>query len=80
MRAQRIENIGLTVKMMVDAKMDKQLSSPDHQRSDLGDAIQEPLTGRKWDHYVSDSMVRTQGDLYVGKIHSSVEQLLVYGS
>ena len=43
--AQRIENIGLTVKMMVDAKMDKQVIITGSSALGLGDTIQEPLTG-----------------------------------
>ena len=47
--AQRIENIGLTVKMIVDAKMEKQVIITGSSALGLGDTIQEPLTGRKWE-------------------------------
>ena len=48
--AQRIENIGLTVKMLIDASLGKQFILTGSSSLDLGNKINEPLTGRKWEY------------------------------
>jgi predicted AAA+ superfamily ATPase len=48
--AQRIQNIGVTVKMLIDAKLNKQFILTGSSSLDLGNEINEPLTGRKWEH------------------------------
>lgn len=48
--AQRIENIGITIKMLIDAKLSKQFILTGSSSLDLGNQINEPLTGRKWEH------------------------------
>jgi predicted AAA+ superfamily ATPase len=48
--AQRIENIGVIVKMLIDAKLNKQFILTGSSSLDLGNQINEPLTGRKWEH------------------------------
>ena len=45
--AQRIENIGLTIKMLLDAKLNKQFILTGSSSLDLGNQINEPLTGKK---------------------------------
>lgn len=45
--AQRIKNIGLTVKMLIDAKLNKQFILTGSSSLDLGNQINEPLTDRK---------------------------------
>lgn len=47
--AQRIENIGLAIKMLLDAKLNKQFILTGSSSLELGDSINEPLTGRKWE-------------------------------
>lgn len=46
--AQRIKNIGITVKMLTGAKLNKQFILTGSSSLDLGIEINEPLTGRKW--------------------------------
>ena len=46
--AQRISNIGITSKIIADHFKDKQLILSGSSALDLGDKLQEPLTGRKW--------------------------------
>lgn len=46
--AQRIENIGLTVKMILDMKLNKQVVISGSSSLNLASSINEPLTGRKW--------------------------------
>lgn len=79
--AQRIENIGLTVKMMVDAKMDKQVIITGSSALGLGDTIQEPLTGRKWEFTMFPIAWSELKETYtLAKSIPMLEQLLVYGS
>ncbi|MFK7969852.1 MAG: ATP-binding protein [Bacteroidia bacterium] len=46
--AQRIENIGLTAKMILDMKLKKQVIISGSSSINLASSINEPLTGRKW--------------------------------
>ncbi|MHA6697255.1 AAA family ATPase [Chryseobacterium sp. A321] len=48
--AQRIENIGIVAKLLIDANLGKQLIITGSSSLDLGKKINEPLTGRKWEH------------------------------
>lgn len=48
--AQRIKNIGLTLKMMNDRIKDVQVIVSGSSSLDLGDKLQESLTGRKWEY------------------------------
>ncbi len=79
--AQRIENIGLTVKMIVDAKMEKQVIITGSSALGLGDTIQEPLTGRKWEFTIFPIAWSELKETYtLAKSIPMLEQLLVYGS
>lgn len=46
--AQRIPEIGLTAKIITDRFKDKQLIMSGSSALDMGNLMQEPLTGRKW--------------------------------
>ena len=46
--AQRIENIGLTVKMIIDAGISVEVVLSGSSTLNLASTINEPLTGRKW--------------------------------
>ncbi|MEZ4684646.1 MAG: ATP-binding protein, partial [Bacteroidia bacterium] len=48
--AQRIENIGLTVKMVVDRIEHVTVYMSGSSTIDLNDTVHEPLTGRKWQY------------------------------
>lgn len=48
--AQRIENIGLKMKLIVDTFQDVQLILTGSSSFDLSNKINEPLTGRKWEY------------------------------
>lgn len=79
--AQRIENIGLTVKMIVDSKMEKQVIITGSSALGLGDTIQEPLTGRKWEFTMFPIAWSELKETYtLAKSIPMLEQLLVYGS
>ena len=48
--AQRIEGIGLTLKIITDQFKDVQLFVSGSSSFDLGNKLNEPLTGRKWEY------------------------------
>ncbi len=48
--AQRIEGIGLTMKIITDRFKDVQLFASGSSSFDLTNKINEPLTGRKWEY------------------------------
>ncbi|MBE0637078.1 MAG: ATP-binding protein [Bacteroidales bacterium] len=48
--AQRIENVGLKFKLITDTLQDIQLVATGSSSFDLSNKINEPLTGRKWEH------------------------------
>ena len=48
--AQRIEGIGLTMKIITDRFKDIQLFASGSSSFDLSNKINEPLTGRKWEY------------------------------
>jgi len=50
--AQRIENVGLTLKLMVDNFPEKQVIATGSSSFDLSNKISEPLTGRKYEYYL----------------------------
>lgn len=47
--AQRIENIGLVLKLLIDNFPEIQIIATGSSSFDLGNKINEPLTGRKWE-------------------------------
>ncbi len=50
--AQRIEGIGLTMKIITDRFKDVQLFASGSSSFDLSNKINEPLTGRKWEYHL----------------------------
>lgn len=48
--AQRLENIGVTAKMIIDSKKEIQLFISGSSALELANNINEPLTGRKWEY------------------------------
>lgn len=48
--AQRIENIGLSAKLMIDANKNVQLFLSGSSALEIASKINEPLTGRKWEY------------------------------
>jgi predicted AAA+ superfamily ATPase len=78
--AQRIENIGLTLKLLVDNYPDMQIIATGSSSFDLANKISEPLTGRSWVFQLqplsfmeiisNDRVIATQ----------TMERMLVFGS
>lgn len=50
--AQRVENIGLTIKLLVDNYPDRQIIATGSSSFDLANKIKETLTGRAWEYMV----------------------------
>lgn len=48
--AQRLANIGLSAKMIIDAKKDIQLFISGSSSLEIASKVNEPLTGRKWEY------------------------------
>lgn len=78
--AQRIENIGITVKMLVDAKLNKQFILTGSSSLDLGNRINEPLTGRKWERQLFPlSWSEIKNHYSFSNAFSRLEEFLIYG-
>jgi len=78
--AQRIENIGLAIKMLVDAKLNKQFILTGSSSLDLGNQINEPLTGRKWEHQLFPlSWNEVRNHYSFATAYARLEAFLIYG-
>jgi len=78
--AQRIENIGLSAKMIVDSKKDIQLFLSGSSALEIASKINEPLTGRKWEYRLYPlSWSEIQGHFSFAKTIPRLEEFLVTG-
>ncbi|MEJ2902015.1 ATP-binding protein [Pedobacter panaciterrae] len=78
--AQRLENIGLSAKMIIDAKKDIQLFISGSSALEIASKINEPLTGRKWEYRLYPLSWRELKDQYsFAKVHSRLEEFLITG-
>ncbi len=78
--AQRIPEIGLTLKIITDQFKDVQLLVSGSSSFDLGNALNEPLTGRKWE-YELFPISWEEYENEIGYINSEqqLENRLLYG-
>ena len=78
--AQRIEGIGLTMKIITDQFKDVQLFSSGSSSFDLANELNEPLTGRKWEYKLFPISWEEFED-YHGYLHSEqqLENRLLFG-
>ena len=78
--AQRIQNIGLTLKLFTDMIKDVQVIASGSSSLDLANITAEPLTGRKYEYFLLplsfDEMVKHHGLLTEKRL---LEQRLIYG-
>lgn len=78
--AQRIANIGLTMKIITDRFKDVQLFSSGSSSFDLANKVNEPLTGRKWEYQLFpvswEEFENHHGVLYA---EQHLENRLLYG-
>jgi predicted AAA+ superfamily ATPase len=78
--AQRIENIGLTLKLIVDSIPELKVIATGSSSFDLSNKINEPLTGRKWEFMMypisEQELINHHGILEERRL---LEQRLIYG-
>jgi predicted AAA+ superfamily ATPase len=78
--AQRISNIGITSKIIIDQFPHVQLILSGSSALDLNNEINEPLTGRKWEYNLfpisMEELQLSQGFL---KTHQQLEDRIIYG-
>ena len=79
--AQRVENIGLVIKRIIDENADLQVIASGSSSLQLGDALNEPLTGRKYEYSLFPI---STGELYdtMGLVttRQMLEARMLYGS
>jgi uncharacterized protein len=78
--AQRISNIGITMKIIIDQFNDVQVIASGSSSFDLSNQINEPLTGRKWE-YELFPISWQEYENHNGFLHTSqqLENRLIYG-
>jgi len=78
--AQRVKNIGVTLKLIHDQFTEVQLIASGSSSFDLANEINEPLTGRKWEYSLFpiswSELVEHTGYM---DAHSRLEQRVIYG-
>lgn len=78
--AQKVENIGLTIKLLVDNYPDLQIIATGSSSFDLADKINEPLTGRALDFFLYPFSVREMTQIYRPQdISQNIERFLIFG-
>jgi hypothetical protein len=78
--AQRIPGIGLTLKIITDQFKDVQLFVSGSSSFDLGNALNEPLTGRKWEYEMFPiTWEEYEQKLGFVKAEQQIENRLIYG-
>jgi predicted AAA+ superfamily ATPase len=79
--AQRIENIGITLKLVVDQLKEYQVIATGSSSFDLANKINEPLTGRKWLFQLFPlTFEELAGHYGLPEELRMLEQRLIYGS
>lgn len=78
--AQRIENIGLTLKLIKDNIPNVKVIATGSSSFDLANKINEPLTGRKWEFFLyplsTEEMIKEQGLLDESRL---LKHRLIFG-
>ena len=78
--AQRIPGIGLTLKIITDQFKSVQLFVSGSSSFDLGNALNEPLTGRKWEYELFPiSWEEYENKIGLAKTEQQIENRLLYG-
>ncbi len=79
--AQRIPNIGLSLKLIIDNFSDIQLIVTGSSALELSESINEPLTGRKWEYRIYPlSWGEMSQTLGMAVTLASLEKYLVFGT
>ncbi len=78
--AQRIENIGITLKIITDQFKDVQLLVSGSSAFELNNKVNEPLTGRKWEYRLFPvSWKEFEDSVGFVKAEQQLEMRLIYG-
>lgn len=78
--AQRIDNIGLSLKLITDQLKSVQLLVSGSSAFELNNQTQEPLTGRKWEYHLYPiSWAEFESDVGYLKAEQQLELRIVYG-
>lgn len=78
--AQRVKNIGLTLKLIVDNFPSIQIVATGSSSFDLSNKIAEPLTGRKYEFYLYPFSVEELKSLYSGlEVDRILERRIIFG-
>jgi len=78
--AQRVENIGLTIKLAVDNFPKIQFVATGSSSFDLSNKISEPLTGRKYEFYLFPFALEELSSIYSPlEIKRNIEKELIFG-
>jgi uncharacterized protein len=78
--AQRIPGIGLTLKIIIDQFKDVRLFVSGSSSFDLGNLLNEPLTGRKWEYQMFPvSWEEYENNIGFVKSEQQLENRLLYG-
>lgn len=79
--AQRVQNIGITLKLLVDNYPEKQVVVTGSSAIELSNSINEPLTGRKYEYvmypFSAEELIREFGATEERRM---LERRLIYGS
>ena len=79
--AQRVQNIGITLKLLVDNYPEKQVVATGSSAIELSNSINEPLTGRKYEYvmfsFSTEELIREFGATEERRM---LERRLIYGS
>jgi len=79
--AQRVKNIGLTLKLMVDNFPDTQIIATGSSSFDLSNQINEPLTGRKYTFYLYPFSINELKSIYSDlELDRILEKFLIFGT
>jgi len=78
--AQRVKNIGLTLKLIVDNFPDIQIIATGSSSFDLSNKIVEPLTGRKYEFYLYPFSLEELRQIYSDlEINRLLEKRMIFG-
>ena len=78
--AQRIHNIGLTLKIIIDTIKEVQIIATGSSAFELSDKTKEPLTGRKWEYHLfpisTEELLHHHGEMEEKRM---LENRLIFG-
>lgn len=78
--AQRVENIGLTLKLITDNLKEKQLIVTGSSSLDIANVVNEPLTGRKFEYFLYPVSFGEWSEYQtILEAHASLERILRFG-